>query len=134
MLHHRKSGLILRLAAAWVAMGLSSACFATEWQGSFHSSVLRHDVQVRAVLPESSATGELRFVTESCSLGLKATPAPNVFTIVPMAADRSPGAYCGGWLGGRVETQSNGDRSAMRMVMTSASGRSNVALSVKAVP
>jgi hypothetical protein len=133
MFHHRHSGLLLRLVAAWAAMGLSSACFAA-WEGSFHSSVLRHDVHVRAVLPENSAPGELRFVTESCSLGLKATPAPNVFTILPMAADRSPGAYCGGWLGGRVEMQAGVDNSAMRMVVTSASGRSNVALSVREVP
>ena len=129
-----------------VALGLSTlACVAASsamaaasagaWQGNFRSNALARDVTVRLEI-SAAGDGELRFTTLDCKVGLRADgpagPSGAAYAIVP--TNDAAGAYCGTWLGGRLETQPIDGGTRLTLAVTNRKSAINVRLSPAAAP
>jgi len=122
------AGFLARACAFLIAAAMAGQGSAADnvWQGTYYSNARSQEVAVRLTLPSDAKPGELRFVTLACAVGLQPEPAGPTGAAVYLIQPRedAAGPYCGGWLGGRLETRSlDGGR---RLQITVTRGKSKI--------
>ena len=96
---------------------INTAYAGNVWQGVFHSNARNESISVLLTLPSDGKSGELRFVTLACAVGLQTTPQTTVYLIAPQE-NAVAGQYCGAWLGGSLEIRPAADGKRLGMTVT----------------